>query len=163
MDETMMRELLDKSEIQDVALRTGTAADRRDWEDLISCYTGEIELDYTSLTGGEPVRIATRELVLRRWAPPFEVLDATQHFTGPCTIAVEGDRAKGHAYFQAQHVLSGTVGGDKWTLGGRYDWDFERTALGWKITGVTMTAMWNDGNRDLMAQAADRLSATEGG
>lgn len=158
MDETAMRELADKGEIQDVALRTGTAADGRDWEDLISCYTEELDLDYTSLTGGELERIAARELVLGRWAPTLGVLDATQHLTGPCTVDVDGDRAVAHAYFQATHVLAGAEGGDSWTLGGRYDWTFERGADGWRISGVTMTAVWDGGNRDLMAQASARAA-----
>ena len=162
MEDERLRTLLDRAEIEEAALRTGTSADQRDWETLISCYTEGIELDYTSLTGGEPERVNARELVLERWAPPFEVLDATQHFTGPCTILVDGNRATAHAYFQAQHVLAGATGGEKWTLGGRYDWDFERTGEGWRISGVTMTAMWDDGNRDLMAQAAARSAASEG-
>lgn len=113
-----------------------------------------MDLDYTSLTGGEPERISARDLVLRRWAPPFEVLDSTQHFTGPCTVSVDGDRATAHAYFQATHVLGDAEGGDKWTLGGRYDWTFVRGTDGWKVSKVTMTAIWDSGNRDLMAQAA---------
>jgi ketosteroid isomerase-like protein len=158
MDENTLRAVLDRIEIEETALRTGAAADRRDWEALISCYTEEIYLDYTSLTGGEPERVAARDLVLGRWAPTFEELDATQHLTGPCTVEVGGDRATAHAYFQAQHVLADATGGEKWTLGGRYDWTFARGANGWRISGVTMTAIWDEGNRDLMAQAAERAS-----
>jgi ketosteroid isomerase-like protein len=158
VDETARRELSDKGEIQDVALRTGTAADGRDWEALISCYTEDLDLDYTSLTGGEPERIDARELVLKRWAPTFGVLDATQHLTGPCTVVVDGDRAMAHTYFQATHVLADAEGGDKWTLGGRYDWTFARGADGWKISGVIMTAVWDGGNGDLMAQASARAA-----
>ena len=47
----------------------GTAADERDWETLVSCYTEEPHLDYTSLSGGEPERVAARRLVLERWRP----------------------------------------------------------------------------------------------
>jgi ketosteroid isomerase-like protein len=158
MDENTLRAVLDRIEIEETALRMGAAADRREWEALISCYTEELDLDYTSLTGGEPERVAARELVLGRWAPTFEVLDATQHLTGPCTVAVNGDEAKAHAYFQAQHVLADAAGGEKWTLGGRYDWTFARGADGWRISGVIMSAMWDDGNRDLMAQAAARAA-----
>lgn len=158
MDDTKMQGLLDKSHIQDVALRTGTAADRRDWEALVSCYKEELYLDYTSLTGGEPERISAHELVLERWAPTLEVLDATQHFTGPCTVDVEGDSATAHAYFQATHVLKDVEGGERWILGGRYDWTFARGAEGWKISAVTMTAIWDEGNRDLMARAAAKAA-----
>lgn len=154
MDDT--RALLDRMGVQDTVLLYGRAADGRDWETLNAVFTEEVDLDYTSLTGGEPERIAARELVLKRWAPTFESLDATQHLTGPCTVSVDGDRATAVAYFQATHVLEGAEGGEKWTLGGRYDFVLLHTDDGWKISGVTMTAMWDDGNRDLMAQAATR-------
>lgn len=156
MDEVLVRTLLDRAQIEEAVLRYGRSADRRDWEALISCFTEKVDVDYTSLTGGEPERIAARDLVLGRWAPTFESLDATQHFTGPCTVSVNDDGATADAYFQAQHVLNGATGGEKWTLGGRYDFDLVRAGDGWRISAVTMTAMWDDGNRDLLAQAAAR-------
>ncbi|MCA1716843.1 MAG: nuclear transport factor 2 family protein [Actinobacteria bacterium] len=121
MDEGVVRTLLDQAEIQETVLRYGRSADQRDWEALISCLNEEVDIDYNSLSGGEPERIAARDLVLGRWAPIFESLDATQHFTGPCTVSVDGDEATAVAYFQAQHVLNGTAGGEKWTLGGNHD------------------------------------------
>ncbi len=156
MDEVTVQTLLDRAQIEETVLRYGRSADERDWEALISCLTKEVDVDYTSLTGGEPERIAARGLVLERWAPTFESLDATQHFTGPCTVSVDGDGATAVAYFQAQHVLNGATGGEKWTLGGRYDFGLVRAGEDWSISAVTMTAMWDDGNRDILAQAAAR-------
>ncbi len=156
MDEVTVQTLLDRAQIEETVLRYGRSADRRDWEALISCLTEEVDVDYTSLTGGEPERIAARDLVLGRWAPTFESLDATQHFAGPCTVSVDGDLAAAVAYFQAQHVLNGATGGERWTLGGRYDFGLVRAGEGWRISAVIMTAMWDDGNRDLLAQAAAR-------
>lgn len=158
MDEARLQKMFDRAEIEETAMRMGQGADRRDWEDLVACFTDEIRRDYTSLTGGDPDGIVARKLVTEEWAPALGSLDATQHFIGPCTISVKGDRATAHSYFQAKHVLAGADSGEKWTLGGRYDWDLVRTAGRWRISGVTMTAMWDEGNRDLMAQAAARAS-----
>ena len=61
----------------------GTAADERDWETLVSCYTEEPHLDYTSLSGG-PDRTRRRPPAgLGAVASPFEVVDAVQHLIGP--------------------------------------------------------------------------------
>lgn len=153
--------MLDRVEIEETALRMGQAADQCNWETLVGCFTGEVYRDYSSLTGQEPGRTGARDLVEGEWAPVLGNLDATQHFTGPCTIKVEGDRATGHAYFQARHVLANVTGDDVWILGGRYDWDFVRTGEGWKISGVTMTAMWAEGNQNIMTLAAARGQQSE--
>ena len=156
IDADKLQGLTNRVEIEELTLRYGQYADQRDWETLISLFIEEIHLDYTSLAGGDPARIEARKLVEEQWAPALGALDATQHFVGPSTIILDGDRTTARAYFQAQHVLSGATGGDKWTLGGRYDFVLVRTSDGWKISGVTMTAVWEDGNRDLMAQATAR-------
>lgn len=156
MESSALRELMDRMEIEETALRMGQAADQRDWDTLVGCFTAEVYRDYSSLTGQEPGRIGAHALVTGEWAPVFCNLDATQHFTGPCTITIEGNRATGHAYFQTRHVLANVTGGDTWTLGGRYDWTFVRAEQGWKISGVKMTAIWAEGNQNIMALAAAR-------
>lgn len=153
--------LMDRVEIEETALRMGQAADQRDWDTLVGCFAAEVYCDYSSLTGQEPGRIGAQELVKGEWAPVLGNLDATHHFIGPCTVTVQGDGAIGHAYFQAKHVLANVTGGDTWTLGGRYDWDFVRAEEGWKISGVTMTAVWAEGNQNIMALAAARGEGSE--
>lgn len=39
-------------------------------------------------------------------------------------------------------------------LGRRYGWTFVHAPNGWKVSEVVMTAVWEDGNRGPMAQAA---------
>ncbi len=155
MDESKLRELADRVEIAETIGRFAQSVDSRDWDALASLFTEEVYRDYSSLTGQEPDRKAARDLV-EEWAGVLGNLDATQHFVGPPVVAIDGDEATAVAYFQAQHRLHNVTGGEKWTLGGRYDWDLVRTAHGWRISGVRMTAMWDEGNRDLIAQAAAR-------
>lgn len=151
MDANTMQALMDRVEIGETLVRYGRSADRREWETLIGLMSEEIDLDY-----GQLERVAARKLVLGRWAPVFRALDATQHLVGPPTVVVDGDGATATAYFQATHVMVGAEGGDEWTLGGSYDFALIRGDEGWRISGVTMTPIWQSGNGELMAQASAR-------
>ncbi len=155
MAESKLRELADRVEIGETVGRFAQSADSRDWETLASLLAEEVYRDYGSLTGQEPDRKGARDLV-EEWAATLGNLDATQHFVGPPTVTIDGDRATATAYFQAQHRLHNVTGGEKWTLGGRYDFAFERAGEGWKISGLTMIAMWGEGNQNIMALAAAR-------
>ncbi|MBA3701395.1 MAG: nuclear transport factor 2 family protein [Rubrobacteraceae bacterium] len=155
MDESKLRELAARVEISENIGRFAQSADSRDWEGLASLFTEVVYLDYSSLTGQEPDRKGARDLV-EEWAAVLGNLDATQHFIGPPTVTIDGDEATAVAYFQAQHRLHNVTGGEKWTLGGRYDFAFELRGEDWKISGLTMTAMWGEGNQNIMALAASR-------
>lgn len=155
MDENKLRELADRVEISESIGRFAQSADSRDWEGLISLFTEEVYLDYSSLTGQEPDREGARDLV-EEWSAVLGNLDATQHFVGPPTVTIDADEATAVAYFQAQHRLHNVTGGEKWTLGGRYDFAFERADGGWKISGLTMSAMWGEGNENIMTLAVAR-------
>jgi hypothetical protein len=135
--------------------RFAQRADRRDWEGLVGCFTEMVDRDYSSLTGSGPDRLTARKLVVEEWAPVLGALDATQHLIGLPVVSLNGDSARATAHFQAQHVLADTEGGDRWTLGGRYDFELSREPGGWKISGVTMTALWSEGNQRVMALAAE--------
>ena len=144
-----------QAEILDTIGSFAQRADRRDWEGLVGCLTEMVERDYSSLTGSGPDRLAARKLVVEEWAPVLGSLDATQHLIGLPVVSLNGDSATVTAHFQAQHVLANTDGGDRWTLGGRYDFELRRESGGWRISGVTMTALWSEGNQRVMSRAAE--------
>ena len=52
--------------------------------------------------------------------------------------------------------MPNTSGGPVWTVGGRHDYQLERTAMGWKIAGWTFTIQWATGNMNIVALAAAR-------
>jgi hypothetical protein len=144
-----------QAEILDTIGSFAQRADRRDWEGLVGCFTEMVDRDYSSLTGSGPDRLAARKLVVEEWAPVLGALDATQHLIGLPVVSSNGDYATATAHFQAQHILANTDGGDRWTLGGRYDFELRRETDGWRISGVTMTAVWSEGNQSVMSRAAE--------
>jgi len=142
-----------KIEIAETCTRMAVHADRREWTLLRGLFADKVLLDYTSLNGGEPVRLAPQEIV-DAWAAALGGFDATQHLIANHLVQVDGDRAVCTASFQATHRLATPHGAPLWTLGGDYRWELARTGGRWLITSVVMTATWGDGNKDLPAQAA---------
>ncbi len=140
--------LLDRTEIVDVVTRVATLADARDWSALRSLFADEVELDHTSLDGGEPETLRSDDLV-EVWRKTFSGFDATQHVLGNHLARVSGDEATCTAYVRASHYLVNYQGGDVWTLGGRYDYGLARTSRSWKIAKSKLTFLWAEGNQFL--------------
>ncbi|MGI5453378.1 nuclear transport factor 2 family protein [Streptomyces sp. CA-249302] len=123
--------------------------DLRQWDALPALLAEKVTLDYTSLFGGQP-STSTPDRIIADWRAGLGHLEATQHMIGNQIAEVRGDEAVVTAHFQATHLLPDAHGGPTWTLGGRYRFDLARGAAGWRIAGVVMTALWADGNQQIM-------------
>jgi hypothetical protein len=145
----------DHAEILRVVAEWAQSADREDWEALADTMTATVRRDYSSL-GGPVDEKGVRELV-EEWAGLLGGLEMHQHLIGLPSITLAGDdAAEAQAHFQAQHELHNESGGDQWTLGGRYRFDLSRTSSGWRISGITCTRLWSNGNPGILALAAER-------
>ncbi|MBE1531874.1 nuclear transport factor 2 family protein [Actinomadura algeriensis] len=142
-------------EIIETCTRMAWHADQREWDRLETVFAEKVTLDYTSLNGGEPAVLTPRRIV-EAWSATLGGFDATQHLITNHLVDADGDRAVCTAAFQATHRLANPHGSPLWTLGGTYRFDLVRTADGWRIAGVVMTATWADGNQNLPALAAAR-------
>ncbi len=119
------------------------AVDDRNWTVLRAGLTDEVQIDYSSLFGGEPEEL-TAEALLERWRALLPGFDATQHFLGP--LLVTGDRVE--ANVRAYHHLAGRT----WMVSGRYT----LTLTGDKIAGIVLHTKYEDGDRALTEKAAER-------
>lgn len=144
-------------EIVQATTRMAWLADRRDWAALTAVFADEVDVDYTSLAGGEPARLAATQLVAG-WRAGLGGLDATQHLIGNHLVDVHGDRATVTAQFQATHVFANPHGDHSWTLGGHYRFGLVVQGGRWRIDAVTMTATWAAGNQQIMTLAAEAAS-----
>ena len=148
-----MSELADRMDVAEACTRMGWHADRREWDLLAEVFDDEVALDYTSLQGGEPQRLA-REAVISAWRGLFERLQATQHLVANHLVSVDGDTATCTAAFQAAHFGAAAFGSPLWMLGGHYRFGLVRRDGRWRIGSVVMTADWAWGNRDVLNAAA---------
>ncbi len=103
IDDARLRELSDRAEISDVQLRYATSVDTRDWALLRTCFTDELEVDFSSGFGFPVVR-ATADEWVAGVAPVMGALQATHHMITNHVITFDDeDHATCVAYVQAGH------------------------------------------------------------
>jgi SnoaL-like domain len=160
IDQDQLQFLLDPAAIGDVQLRYATAVDTRDWPLFRSCFTDEIETDFSSPDGSPPPRTKADDWVevVRR---TIDGMQATQHLITNQVITLDGDQATCAAYVQARHHLPNETGGSDQITHGYYTNRFVRTAGGWKIRARRLTVLWNEGNMDIFDLARRRLDEAE--
>lgn len=137
---------LDRAEIAHRIARLAHAQDDQDWPAIAAAFTQDAVYVHP---GG---RLEGADAIIERTRTALRVLDASQHLIGSIAVEVDGDSATSRAYFQAQHLRTGTPGGDLYTIAGTYDDRWVRTPDGWRIATRTQTYTWRSGNRDVVAR-----------
>ncbi|MFJ4688129.1 nuclear transport factor 2 family protein [Streptomyces sp. NPDC091377] len=156
-----MSSVADRLDVIDTCTRMAWFIDAAEWDALESVFADEIQLDYTSLNGGEPATVTAKGLVAA-WSGLLGAFATTQHLLSNYLVDVDGDTAVATAMFQATHRMPNEHGGPLWTLGGKYRFELVRTDAGWRISGIVMTTTWADGNQQLLTLAAQAQSAQGG-
>lgn len=129
-------------------------ADRHDWTRVRGAFGDTVTTDYTSLWGGDPVTQPADELV-ESWSAFLPGFDVTHHMVTNHTITSLSDTsATAQADFTATHRLDDGL----WVLGGRYDYELEKSDDRWVVTSMTMTALWETGDRNLVSLAGQRAA-----
>ncbi|MBO0789190.1 MAG: nuclear transport factor 2 family protein [Actinobacteria bacterium] len=135
------------------------AADSRDWAVLRSRLADRIRLDWTSLSGGEPAELTGAE-VTEAWRTLLSAFDATHHQLGNFLVdEIDAQQARLRFYGTATHVLAVPGQEGRWVLGARYHAALRHADDGWRATELTLTAVWGEGNQNLLAIAAARAGA----
>ncbi len=169
MNDDALRMLLDRQAISDTVLRYATGIDMREWEAYRSCFTDEVEIDFTSWSGGEPQTMRADDWTagVRAGLSGFQ---ATQHISTNhvITFAESGDEATCVSYMQAQHYLPNDQGDNTLTLGGYYTNTLVRGVADdgsddWRIRRCQLTVTWTTGNRHIFELARARFAAMEAG
>ncbi len=157
-----LQTLLDRQAISDTVIRYATGIDMRDWEAYRSCFTDEVDIDFTSWGGGEPQTMRGDD-----WAAGVRAglsgFSATQHISTNHVITLAGDDATCVSYMQAQHYLPNAEGDNTLTLGGYYTNTLVRTDDGWRIRRCQLTVTWTTGNKHIFVLARERFAAMEAG
>jgi hypothetical protein len=142
-------ETADRLAILELIGRLVLVLDARDWDELGNLFTDTVYSDRTSLLGGDPVT-ASRADFVAGWRQTMQNLDAVHHMVTSHVITLDGDRATCAANMLGTHVYTNHSGGPIWTVGGRHDYQLERTANGWQIAGLTFTIQWSTGNMNIV-------------
>lgn len=126
-----------------------TLADQGDFETLESLYADSVQVDYTSLFGGD-IQTHTPASLMTAWASLLPGFAQTYHAISNIQVDVESDRATATADVTASHYL----GDDYWQVSGQYEYQFVRQPNGWKVEAMTFKPSDEQGDRALLEQAA---------
>lgn len=121
-----LEELLAKQDCIELVYALARAIDRCDADQIAACYHDDATDDHGLIAG-------TIQEFVAGVIPMLRSMKRTQHNVTNILIRVNGDQARGEAYFIAQHTV---LGGDKETemfAAGRYLDRFERRAGLWRI------------------------------
>jgi ketosteroid isomerase-like protein len=133
--------LLDERDIGRVCLAYADALDQKDWPALRQCFVADAVADYEGIGTFRGI-----DAIIERASRGLRHLDRSQHIVTNVLVDVEGDTAVSSCYLQAQHVRSGTSGGDTFIIAGRYADRFVRAAAGWRIEHRRLEIWWTGGN-----------------
>jgi hypothetical protein len=151
----------DRLAVADAVAQVAYHADARDWTALRRLYADTVQLDYTSLNGGEPSAVDADPLIAG-WRGVLSGFDLTQHMLGPVVVQLDGDRATARTHVRALHRIAGAEGGDDWIVGGHYTYRLARDGGGWAITHHTLGDAYQEGNTRLPELARQRAAGRAG-
>lgn len=143
--------LVDQAEMTRIADAIDAGVDAKDWDITRSYFTDTIDVDFTSLVGGEPATIAADGLIAG-WSSNLTETKESFHLRGNHRITFhDADNATmlshGYAWNRMEAGALDENGGDPlWEVWGTYQHGFTRTNEGWKVNSMTFTATAERGN-----------------
>lgn len=150
--EINMQILRDRAELSDVLNNYAAGVDQRDWVLFRSCFTDDLEADFTGVLPGKVCHGADKWVAAA--ARLIEPLTATQHIITNHSHDIDGNTAKSRSYLQAQHMRKQADGRElHYLIGGYYTYDMVRSDKGWKIRKYSLTQTWCSGDVTVLIPA----------
>ncbi|GAB3831997.1 nuclear transport factor 2 family protein [Dactylosporangium cerinum] len=121
--------------------------DAKDWAAVRALIADEVDVDVTSLGGGEPARITGDQLVAG-WETGLHARKRSWHLVGHHRLRVADDAAtaavllKGYAW----NRLDEELGSGMWEVWGTYHLSFERAETGWKMNRFQLDVSATNGD-----------------
>lgn len=129
-------------------------ADAGNFESLEKLYADEVEVDYTSLFGGE-IEVKSPQALMRQWASALPGFDCTKHDLSNHAARIEGDSAEATCDVQAIHLIATK----SWTVRGRYTYRLTKTDGDWRIVSHKFDLAEETGSREVLDLAASAAAA----
>ena len=155
-DDRTPQAIADQLAIREVLHRYASALDTKDWSDLAHVFTDEIRADFRTFGVRRAFKGRADDWIAMLQGS-LGGMDATQHLMGNHRYQVQRNgRARGTTYLQATHICANALGGDLYTVGGRYDVALRKIEGAWRIASYTLIVTWRSGDRHVLRAAARR-------
>ena len=143
----------DEASIKTIVESVGSLADTGNFESLEELYANEVEMDYTSLTGGN-VEVKSPKAIMTQWAAVLPGFDKTRHEVSDIEVSSNGKTATASANVTATHWAGDLF----WEVKGTYLYKLKKD-ISWKITAHKFTLKDEKGTRDVFAAAMNNTKA----
>ena len=144
----------DEATIKTIVESVGTLADTGNFEALEKLYAPEVELDYTSLAGGE-VELKSPKAIMTQWAGVLPGFDLTRHAVSNIKVKINGRTATATADVTADHYVNDLF----WQVKGDYRYKLEKDDDIWQITAHQFNLKEEEGTRDVFGPAIENATA----
>jgi ketosteroid isomerase-like protein len=144
---------VDEAAIAVIVNSVATFADQGKFDSIAPLFAEEIQVDYTSLWGGD-VQNQTPESLMTAWASVLPGFDQTYHDISSVAVVINGDTATATADVTADHYLDE----GSWQVSGQYEYRFVKQADQWQITHMTFNLTEEMGDRALVNLASERAA-----
>ena len=144
----------DEAAIKTIIESVGILADQGYFSALEKLYADEVEVDYTSLNGGEVERKSPQAL-MTQWAAVLPGFDLTRHDISNIAVKINGPRAEATADVIADHY----VGDLFWQVKGDYRYALQQEDGIWRITSHTFHLRAESGTREVFGLASENAIA----
>jgi hypothetical protein len=147
-----VQRVLDQDELRSIATGMDDAVDRKDWDQTLSYFDEEVDVDFSSL-GGRPGRIPKAGLI-GNWKAALTSEKQSFHLRGDAVVTISGDTATMLSHGYTWNRLTTRKTNDLWEVWGVYEHRFIRTDTGWKINGLKYVKTYERGDPSVRAAAA---------
>lgn len=138
-----MNALSDRADLIELIGRYADIADLKEFTELPGLVLADpVTVDFESVAGMPPMTVPLGDYV-EALRGSFASFTATHHTITGHVIDIDGDRATIHAHVRAEHWVPDELadgGPDRWLVVGFYDNEAVRTADGWRLSHVRLTA-----------------------
>jgi hypothetical protein len=147
---SQMQLLTDRAEVIRVVDEIDNTVDAKDWPACRSSFLEEIYVDFTSLAGGSPGRMAADDLV-GAWSTNLYADKPSFHMRTNHRVTIDGDRAEVVSKGYALNILRRHTGSDLWEVWGTTPirWSARRgagSAPAWRWRSLTRGATRRSGS-----------------
>jgi hypothetical protein len=132
-----LQKIADEAEIRFVVDEIDNAVDAKDWQRARSFFADEINVDFTSLAGGQPAKIKSDELI-NGWRTNLFPDKKSFHQRTNHRISINGDRAEVFSKGYAFNLLEKGEAAGMWEVWGDYRHALTNTKNGWKVTAMSL-------------------------
>ena len=145
----------DSAAIKSIIESVGLFADLHQFEALEKLYTPEVELDYTSLSGGE-VELKSPQAIMTQWAGVLPGFDLTRHELSEIQVSLNERTATAKAKVAANHWLGELF----WQVEGNYVYRLIKDGDQWLINYHQFNLDSEKGSREIFTPAIKKLKQT---